>query len=99
VATTKNYQQDRVLEAINARYCATGYFTCRPVRVNALLFSIAVKKNPACHGAPGVEVIADAHPGTLVLQRVERPSGGNDVVSGEKRAYEAGQTTRRCNSW
>lgn len=30
---------------------------------------------------PDVEVIADTHPGTLVLQRVEQPSGENHVVS------------------
>lgn len=30
---------------------------------------------------PDVEVIADSHPGKLVLQRVEQPTGGNDVTS------------------
>lgn len=30
---------------------------------------------------PDVDAIADKHPGTLVLQRVEQPSGGNEVLS------------------
>jgi hypothetical protein len=30
---------------------------------------------------PDVDVIAEQHPGTLVVQRVEQPSGGNEVLS------------------
>lgn len=50
--------------------------------VNAFLFLHGGQKIPGMSwNDPDVEVIADTHPGTLVLQRVEQPSGGNDVVS------------------
>lgn len=50
--------------------------------VNAFLFFHGDQEIPGMSWSnPDVGAIADAHPGTLVLQRVERPPGGNDVVS------------------
>lgn len=50
--------------------------------INAFLFVHRDQQVPGMSwSTPDVAVIADAHPGTLVLQRVERPAGGNDIVS------------------
>jgi len=50
--------------------------------VNAFLFFHGDVDIPGVSwNDPDVDIIANAHPGTLALQRVEQPSGGNVVVS------------------
>lgn len=50
--------------------------------INAFLFLHGNHEIPGMSWAsPDVDVIAESHPGTLVVQRVEQPSGYNDVLS------------------
>jgi hypothetical protein len=50
--------------------------------INAFLFLHGDQEIPDSSWAcPDVDVIAEHAPGTLVVQRVEQPSGGNDILS------------------
>jgi hypothetical protein len=50
--------------------------------INAFFFLHGSMDIPGMAWAsPDVDMIAARHPGTLVVQRVEQPSGGNDVLS------------------
>lgn len=50
--------------------------------INAFLFLHGDQQIPGMSwNAPDIELIADTHPGVLLLQRVENATGDNDVVS------------------